>query len=166
MFAGTSSANSGASKPPLSSAATSVPPAVAHRAAAVEDVDLDDGLDDNELSDGSSSETAAVVGERIMGSVYRKGDHDEQGGGKKKMSEVANAISSCMALSFFSISMILANKVGWCVYVAMLACWLDCSVSGKTGTTQPVSQFRLLLFSRNPTGGMNARRCHCGKPQG
>ncbi|CAB1118787.1 unnamed protein product [Ectocarpus sp. CCAP 1310/34] len=102
MFTGTSS-----SKPSLPPA-LSVPPA-AHRAAAVEDVDLDDGLNDNELSDGGSETSAAVGKKNTMGSVDRKGDNDHPGGGKK-MGEVANAIASCAALSFFSISMILANK--------------------------------------------------------
>ncbi|CAM9669631.1 unnamed protein product [Scytosiphon promiscuus] len=71
---------------------------------AVEDVELDDCLDDNELSENEN------LDEGRMGSVYRNGDNSSSQGGVKKMSEVANAISSCLALSFFSISMILANK--------------------------------------------------------
>lgn len=67
----------------------------------VEDVDLDDGLDDHELSGGEEQ----LVGKK-MGSTYRS-----DGAGSVKMGAVANAISSCAALSFFSISMILANKV-------------------------------------------------------
>ncbi|CAM9195790.1 unnamed protein product [Hapterophycus canaliculatus] len=72
---------------------------------AIEDVELDDRLDDNELSE---SETLDKEGR--MGSVPRIGDNSSSQGGAKKMGEVANAISSCLALSFFSISMILANK--------------------------------------------------------
>lgn len=75
---------------------------------AVEDIELDDGLDDNELSEGETT----IDNGSSMGSIYRNGDNNSSSaGGAKKMSEVANAISSCLALSFFSISMILANKV-------------------------------------------------------
>lgn len=84
-----------------------------HRA--VEDIELDDGLDDHELSGDSESELpASPAAEKNMGSaLYRKdGDNSSSSSSTKKMSEVANAISSCMALSFFSVSMILANKVG------------------------------------------------------
>ncbi|CAM9926190.1 unnamed protein product [Pylaiella littoralis] len=77
----------------------------------VEDVELDDGLDDHALSGDSGSELPASAAEKNMGSLYRKDDDNSSGGGgTKKMSEVANAVSSCLALSFFSISMILANK--------------------------------------------------------
>ena len=70
----------------------------------VEDIELDDGLDDHELSDSDQQ-----IEKQNMGSRYR--NEDSSAGGVKKMGEVANAISSCVALSFFSISMILANKV-------------------------------------------------------
>lgn len=173
MFAGASSANSGASKPSV----PPVPPA-AHRAAAVEDVDLDDGLDDNELSDGGSETGAAAVGAKknTMGSVYRKGDDDDEGGGKK-MSEVANAISSCTALSFFSISMILANKVCgvWCGVRESIFRVLSWLLGGlfferKKQASLATSQFfshttSSRYLSRNPTGGINAWRCHCAEPQ-
>lgn len=70
--------------------------------AAAEDTDLEE-LDDNELSDSDMA-------------LYRTQQQVQQqqqtmDGGGKKLSEVANAIASCSALSFFSISMILANKV-------------------------------------------------------
>eukprot|EP00903_Cladosiphon_okamuranus_P010193 g9652.t1 len=66
----------------------------------VEDVELDDGLDDHEPSDSEKDK------KQNMG--YRN-EHSSTSS-TKKMGEVANAISSCLALSFFSISMILANK--------------------------------------------------------
>lgn len=65
---------------------------------AAEDVELDD-LDDNDLSETSAAAAKSMA--------Y----HGSQGGGPGKLGEVANAIASCSALSFFSISMILANKV-------------------------------------------------------
>lgn len=64
----------------------------------VEDIELDDGLDDHELSEGEEQV------EKNMGSAHRSD-------GAVQMGVVANAIASCCALSFFSISMILANKV-------------------------------------------------------
>lgn len=79
----------------------------------VEDIELDDHLDDHELSDDSSSEQQQLE-TRNMGSRYRNEDSSSGPSGVKKMGEVANAISSCVALSFFSISMILANKVRVC----------------------------------------------------
>lgn len=101
MFTATSTrASSSPSKPPPSSAAAT--PASQHPA--VEDIELDDGLDDHELSDSERQ----LDQHKNMG--YRNEDSGGAGG-VKKMGEVANAISSCAALSFFSISMILANKV-------------------------------------------------------
>lgn len=95
-----------------SKVASSGPPATPPFHRPVEDIELDDGLDDHELSGGSESEFPASSSavEKNMGSMYKQGDN-ASGGGTKKMGEVANAISSCLALSFFSISMILANKV-------------------------------------------------------
>eukprot|EP00752_Nemacystus_decipiens_P016768 g15005.t1 len=68
----------------------------------VEDIELDDGLDDHELSDSEQQQLEENMAYRNQSS----GGH----GSVKRMGEVANAISSCLALSFFSISMILANK--------------------------------------------------------
>lgn len=43
---------------------------------------------------------------------FPRGHGDGQAAAAPKLGEVANSIASCLALSFFSISMILANKVG------------------------------------------------------
>lgn len=109
MSQATSTRNSNPSKLP-SSASPATPP---FHHLPVEDIELDDGLDDHELSDNNSDNSELPANKRNMGSLYRKDDNasGDGGGGAKKMSEVANAISSCLALSFFSISMILANKV-------------------------------------------------------
>lgn len=109
MSTATGTRTSSPSKIP--SSASTATPAFQHL---VEDIELDDGLDDHELSD-SEQLTKNMGG-------YRNDDSSSTAGtsGVKKMGEVANAISSCTALSFFSISMILANKVrvrwfGWYV---------------------------------------------------
>lgn len=107
-------ASSNGSPTKLSSPSSSAYPPLAQ---AVEDVELDDCLDDNELSDSETLDK-----ESSMGSVYRNGDNNTQGG-VKKMSEVANAVSSCLALSFFSISMILANKVRTPLLLLWLPVW-------------------------------------------
>lgn len=109
MSKATSIRTSSPSKPaPLSPAAT---PAFQRP---VEDIELDDGLDDHELSD--SEQQQQIEKKQNMG--YR--NEDAAASNVKKMGEVANAISSCLALSFFSISMILANKVCVCVSVCAL----------------------------------------------
>lgn len=105
MSKATSTATSSLTTPtPSSATATS---AFQHP---VEDIELDDGLDDHELSDSEQQQLET----RNMGSRYRNEDTSSGPSGVKKMGEVANAISSCVALSFFSISMILANKVRVC----------------------------------------------------
>lgn len=71
---------------------------------ATEDIELDD-LDDHDLSQTTTTTTSTAVSGKIM--AYR----GSQGSGPGKLGEVANAVASCSALSFFSISMILANKV-------------------------------------------------------
>lgn len=98
-----SKATSTRSPSKLPSSAPASTPAFHHP---VEDIELDDGLDDHELSDSEQLDNKNTT----MGSAYRSED-SSGANGVKKMGEVANAISSCLALSFFSISMILANKV-------------------------------------------------------
>lgn len=75
--------------------------------AAAEDTDLEE-LDDNELSDSETPGNMALY--RTQQQVQQQQQVQADGGGKK-LGDVANAIASCSALSFFSISMILANKV-------------------------------------------------------
>lgn len=70
---------------------------------ATEDADLDH-LDDNDLTSDEEN-SMALRNQQQMGSINTS---SSQPG---KLGEVANAIASCSALSFFSISMILANKV-------------------------------------------------------
>lgn len=131
MSQATSTHTSSASK-----AASFGPPASPPFQRPVEDVELDDGLDDHALSGDSGSELPASAAEKNMGSLYRKDDDNSSGGGgTKKMSEVANAVSSCLALSFFSISMILANKVrdrvGHCVLLCDRCCALFCPMRSQ-----------------------------------
>lgn len=73
--------------------------------AAAQDADLEE-LDDNELSDTETPGNMALY--RTPQQVQQQANMEGSG---TKLSEVANAIASCCALSFFSISMILANKV-------------------------------------------------------
>lgn len=76
--------------------------------AAAEDTDLEE-LDDNELSDSEAPGNMALY--RTQQQVQQQQQQVQADGGGKKLGDVANAIASCSALSFFSISMILANKV-------------------------------------------------------
>lgn len=70
----------------------------------VDDADLDDCLDDNEFTAEEQEEAVTAVAM----AAYRPPPTPEAA---KNLSKVANAVASCSALSFFSISMILANKV-------------------------------------------------------
>lgn len=67
-------------------------------------------LDDNELSDSETPGPNMAL-YRTQQQVQQQQQQLQANGGGKKLGEVANAIASCSALSFFSISMILANKV-------------------------------------------------------
>ena len=99
------------SPPPLAASSATAPSDLQPKQlAAAEDTDLEE-LDDNELSDSETPADMALYRTQQQQVQQQQLQGDPMNGGGKKLSEVANAIASCSALSFFSISMILANKV-------------------------------------------------------
>ena len=77
----------------------------------------DDDLDDHDLNDGHFDNLPdAKDRDKTVTADSKMTVHAEDPKGVNKLGVVANAISSCAALSFFSITMILVNKVGLYVW--------------------------------------------------
>lgn len=74
----------------------------------------DDDLDDHDLNDGHEDTLPESEGKDNIATSTNKSvqeSKDRVGATGMRLGVVANAIASCAALSFFSISMILVNKV-------------------------------------------------------